>query len=72
MKYKIVRYPIEAYARDLQRKNEINKRFNELTKKTKKIKFTDFLKLRSQKPMFAYDDELINYFGKNRGRFISL
>ncbi len=71
MKYKNVRIPIEAYQKEKIRLDELNRKLRELTKNPKrKIPMTQFFRLRSSKPIFIYDEELINYFAKKKnGRF---
>lgn len=74
MKYKVVRMPLEVWLKEKSRKDEINARLTQIQKKQIHIPFTDYFRFRTNKPMFIYDDELINAFGskkKQRG-FMSL
>lgn len=67
---KTIRIPVEAYQKEKMRLDEINKKLKQLTKNQnfKDIKMTEYFKLRSSKPMFVYDDELLNRFAKKKGR----
>ena len=72
--YKNVRIPIEAYNKEKLRLEELNRKLKELTKNKnmKTIKMTQYFRLRSSKPMFVYDDELVNYFAKKKKGGFSL
>ena len=64
-RYKPVRMPIEAY-NNFNRKGKIIEEVLKKYYKNKNVKRTDVLKFYSQKPIYIYDDELINFFVKNK------
>ena len=66
MRYKSVRIPIEAYEKEKLRLEAMNRKLKQLTKQTNKIKMTQYFKLRSSRPIFIYDDELVNYFSNKK------
>lgn len=66
-KYKTIKIPTEAYEKEKQRINEINRKLKTLVKgNVAPVKMTQYFKLRSLKPVFIYDDELVDYFGRNK------
>lgn len=69
-RYKNIRIPIEAYEKEKLRMNEISFNLKTLLKgeKVKPIKMTQYFQLRANKPVFVYDDELINMFSKKKKR----
>jgi hypothetical protein len=71
-KYKVVRIPVEAYLKEKSKADEMNKRLSQLLKKNKRIPMTSYFKFRAERPMFIYDDELLNYFGKSKRGYINL
>lgn len=69
-RYKSIRIPIEAFEKEKIRMNEINSKLRQLVKGSKTLKMTQYFQLRASKPMFIYDDELINLMSKKkRGKF---
>jgi hypothetical protein len=71
-KYKLIRIPTEAYEKEKRKANEMNNRLSEITKKPRRIPMTQYFKFRAERPMFIYDDELINYFTKSKRKYLSL
>lgn len=67
-RYKNIRIPVEAYDKEKIRMNEITNKLKVLLKgeHTKPIKMTQYFQLRANKPVFIYDDELINMFSKRK------
>lgn len=70
--YKNVRFPIDSYLKEKRRMEELSKRFSQISGKKKNIKFTQLLELRASKPMFIYDDELVNFFSKKSTKRYSI
>lgn len=73
-KYKIIRMPLTAFLRDKQRLETIRQKVSKITGKPSRIKMTQFYSFRSEKPIYIYDEELLDFFGKRRkksnGRFV--
>lgn len=65
-KYKVVRMPIEAYLKEKNKADEMSKRLQQLLKKSKRIPMTSYFKFRADKPIFIYDEELVNLFSKSK------
>ena len=67
-RYKNIRIPIEAYEKEKIRMNEISTNLKKLLKgeNVKPIKMTQYFQLRANRPVFIFDDELINMFSKRK------
>ena len=68
-KYKVVRIPIEAYLKEKAKVEQINIRLKELIKNKRNVKMTQYFNFRAGRPLFIYDDELVNFFGKSKRRY---
>jgi len=65
-KSKIIRIPLEAYEKEKLRVMDMQNRIRTLTNEPVRIRFADYLRLRASKPIFIYDDELLNFFKKKK------
>jgi len=65
-KYKIVRMPSEAWDDFSKKRNAIEEVIRKETKKPDNIKLTDILRYFSQKKIYMYNDELLNFFVKRK------
>jgi len=66
MKYKVVRIPIEAYLKEKQRVVQIEDRLKKIKKKNVKVKMTDYFRYRANRPVFIYDEDLVNQFNTKK------
>jgi len=66
-RYKLVRFPEEAWRGFNSKKNVMNEILREELKKNNvRVSLADTLRFFSQKPVFVYNEELISFLKKNK------
>ena len=66
-RYKLVRFPEEAWMGFQSKKKVMNEILKEELKRNNvKVSLADTLRFFSQKPIFVYNDELINFLKKHK------
>ena len=66
-KYNVLRFPEEVKMGFIKKKIQMENTLKKITKKDNvKLKMTDVMRFFSQKPAYVYNDELLNYFMKNK------
>ena len=68
VKYKMFRFPIDAYDRWVGKRNKIQERIKNTTRKDVKVPLTDVLRFYGQQQRFEWDDNVLPYFTKKKTR----
>ena len=72
-KSRIIRIPQEAWEKELKRKNEMELRAKQLTGKPIRLSFADYFRIRTSKPIFILDKELVELSKKRvKWRMVSI
>lgn len=65
-KYVMYRFPAEAYFNFNKKKEVLKQIVKQETNKERNISLADTLRFFSQKPIYIYNDEVINYLKKKK------
>lgn len=67
-KYKMYRFPIDAWEKWFGKKQKIEQRIKERTNKNVKVPLSDVLRFYGQQQRYEWDDNILPYFTRKKKR----